>query len=272
MQLARIVIGIDLTAASTRAAKWVANRFAPDAELVLLHCLNPMLLQRQSTEARNVADETLRDVTVEIGRKRASYRIRIGDAARCLADLAAEVDADLVAVGAHEEHPDRLPALGTTAERLIRCSPVPVLLCATTPAGAPRSVLLPLESVEVTNELADWTGALAERFDAQLALIHVEPTDREHPFATKRRASTTPWSRVARPRPPHLVFVDAVLGDSAQAVLSESKRFGTELVLLQAPDDVDSQPDNPTSRVLREAECPVLVVPSADNLRLMDTR
>jgi hypothetical protein len=84
--------------------------------------------------------------------------------------------------------------------------------------------------------------------------------------------STTPWSRVARQRPSNRVFVDAVLGDSAQAVLTESKRFGTELVLLQAPDgDADTQRD-PTSRVLREAACPVLVVPSADNVRLMDTR
>ena len=278
MQLARIVIGVDLTAASTRAAKWVANRFAPEAEMVLLHCLNPLLLQRQSTEARNAADKTLQELAKDIGGKRSSYRIRIGDPARCLADLAAEVDADLIAVGAHEEHPDRLPALGTTAERLVRCSPVPVLLCATTPAGAPRSVLLPLESVEVTTELADWTGALAERFDAQLALVHVEPTDHEHHLTSsgamrgRRFTSTTPWSRVARQRPPHRVFVDAVLGDSAEAVLSESKRFGTELVLLQAPEDADAQRDNPTSRVLREAACPVLVVPSADNTRLTDTR
>ena len=243
MQLARVVIGVDLTEASARAATWVASRFAPDAEMVLLHCLDPMLLQRQSAEARDAADAVLRELARDIGGKRSSYRIRIGDPARCLAELAAEVDADLIAVGAHEEHPSRLPALGTTAERLVRCSPVPVLLCATTPAGAPRSVLLPLESVEVTNELADWTGALAERFDAQLTLIHVEPTDREHLLTssgavrTRPLASTTPWSRVARQRPPHRVFVDAVLGDSAQAVLAESKRFGTELVLMQAPDD-----------------------------------
>lgn len=278
MQLERIVIGVDLTEASTRAATWVATRFAPDAEIVFLHCLNPLLLHRQSTEARDAADSVLHALAGDVGAKRSSYRIRIGDPARCLADLAAEVDADLIAVGAHEEHPDRLPTLGSTAERLVRCAPVPVLLCATTPAGAPRSVLLPLDSVEVTTELADWTGALAERFDAQLTLVHVEPTDREHHLTTSgairggRLASTTPWSRVARERPPHRVFVDAVLGDSAEAVLAESKRFGTELVLLQAPEDADSQRDNPTSRVLREAKCPVLVVPSADNIRLTDTR
>jgi len=273
MQLSRVVVGVDLTEASGRAARWVASRFAPDAEMVFLHCLDPMLLQRQSAEARDAADTALRELARDAGSKRSSYRIRIGDPARCLADLAAETDADLIAVGAHEEHPNRLPALGTTAERLVRCSPVPVLLCATTPAGAPRSVLLPLESVDVNTELADWTGALAERFDAQLTLVHVEPTDRERRLTGGRRlARTTPWSRVARQRPPHRVFVDAVIGDSAEAVLAESRRFGTELVLLQAPEEADLPRDNPTNRVLREAECPVLVVPSADNIRLMDTR
>ena len=85
MQLERIVIGVDLTEASTRAATWVANRFAPDAEIVLLHCLNPLLLHRQSTEARDAADSVLRTLAGDVGAKRSSYRIRIGDPARCLA-------------------------------------------------------------------------------------------------------------------------------------------------------------------------------------------
>src|SRR5205085_8881766 len=84
MQLARVVLGVDLTEASTRAAKWVANEFAPDAEIMLLHCLNPLLLQRQSAEARSAADGFLRELTLDIGGPRSSYRIRIGDAARCL--------------------------------------------------------------------------------------------------------------------------------------------------------------------------------------------
>ena len=53
-------------------------------------------------------------------------------------------------------------------------------------------------------------------------------------------------------------------------VLSEARRFHTELVLLQSPDD--GQGDGATNRVLRESQCPVLVIPSGDNARLMDTR
>jgi len=274
MQLKRIVIGVDLTNPSTDAAKWVANAFAPEAELVLLHCLNPLLVERRVPDVRARAESSLDELRLMVGMQRSSYRIRIGDPARCLADLAGEVDADLIAVGAHEEHPDRLPALGSTAERLVRCSPVPVLLCSATPSGAPRSVLLPVDSVDVTTELATWTGSLAEQFGARLALVHIEGTrDRDLPsgVAHERPAvSTTTWSRVARELPPHRVFVDAVLGERADAVLSEARRFHTELVLLQAPDD--RQADEATDRVLRESECPVLVIPSADNARLMDTR
>jgi nucleotide-binding universal stress UspA family protein len=278
MQLARVVIGVDFTQPSIRAATWVAQRFAADAEVVLLHCLSPLLLERNVADAREGADAHLRDLGLTIGRKRSSYRIRIGDPARCLADLAAEVDADLIAVGAHEEHPDRLPALGSTAERLVSCSPVPVLLCSAPPAGAPRSVLLPLHAVEVSVDLADWTSGLADRFDANLTLVHVEASEAERRITSERCAAhrtsqrMTPWSRVARERPPHRVFVDAVLGDTADAVLSEAQRFGTELVLLEAAEDDLTRPGSATNRVLRNAECPVLVVPSVENARLTPTR
>jgi len=274
MQLARIIIGVDLTPSSIQAATWVAQSFAPDSEVVLLHCLDPVLDWQRLTQAREAASLVLREIEADIGQRRSSHRVRVGDPARCLADVAAELDADLIAVGTHEEHPDRLPALGSTAERLVRCSPVPVLLCSATPTGAPRSVLLPLDSVEVDTELAEWTGALAERFDARLALLHVEDKHRDARLTASSVSlpvRKTPWSRVARELPPHRVFVDAVLGDRAEAVLAESRRFGTELVLLQAPDD-GTLTDSSIDRVLRRSECAVLVVPSADTVRSTPTR
>jgi len=263
MRLARIIIGVDLTEPSIRAAKWVAQSFAPNAEIVLLHCLNPLLVLRHVAEARATANRALRELERAIGIPRSAHCIRVGDPARTLADLAAELDADLIAVGAHEEHPDRLPLLGSTAERLVRCSPVPVLLCATTPVGAPRSVLLPVDAVEVSAELAEWTGALAEQFDARLALVHVEPTAPSSPRLTTGRPRT-PWCRVARQLPPQRVFVDAVLGEQAEAVLSESRRFKSELVLMQAPDEEVADTADAVGRVLRRSECPVLVIPPAD--------
>jgi nucleotide-binding universal stress UspA family protein len=248
------------------AAKWVARAFAPEAEVVLLHCLSPLLVLKHVGAARSKANRALRELERAIDPERCAHAVRVGDPARALADFAAEIDADLIAVGAHEEHPDRLPSLGSTAERLVRCSPVPVLLCATTPAAAPRSVLLPLDSGEVTTELAEWTESLAERFDARLAMVHVEPTTAGERLTTPPARcpsdAVTPWSRVARELPPQRVFVDAVLGDPADAVLAESRRFKSELVMLQAGDWMaKDDATDPVTRVIRRSECPVLVIP-----------
>jgi hypothetical protein len=48
--------------------------------------------------------------------------------------------------------------------------------------------------------------------------------------------------------------VDAVGGDTPEAVLSESRRFDTDLVLL-------SSAGGPVEEMLKNAECAVLVVP-----------
>ena len=269
MRIGRIVVGVSLTSASMEAAEWAARAFAPEAHVVLLHCLSPVIAEQRVADDRQLAEACLVVLQRRIGFPRCSFRIRRGDPARCLAELAAELDADLVSVGVHEETPDREPAVGSTAERLIRCSAVPVLLCTDKLAGAPRSILLPLDSGDVPTSVADWTSELAGRFDARLALVHVEsihcqrltgkPGAAERPLET----STIPWTHVADDLPDDRVMVDAVLGEPAEVVLNEAHRFGTELVLLEAPTDGESPVDVPSTvdRVLRRSECAVLVVP-----------
>jgi len=269
MHIARIVVGVSLTDASMKAAEWAARAFAPEAHVVLLHCLSPVLAEQRVAEERQLAEACLVVLQRRIGFHRCSIRILRGDPARSVADLAAELDADIVAVGVHEETPDREPAVGSTAERLIRCSAVPVLLCTDNLVGAPRSILLPLDSGDVPTSVADWTSKLAARFDARLALVHVESIHRQRrtggASAAERRleTNTTPWTRVADDLPDDRVMVDAVLGEPADVVLTEAHRFGTELVLLETPTDSESSAgvSSTVDRVLRRSECAVLVVP-----------
>lgn len=269
MHIGRIVVGVSLTSSSMEAAEWAARAFAPEAQVVLVHCLSAVVAEPRVAEERQLAEACLVVLQRRIGYQRCSFRLRRGDPARCLAELAAELDADLVAVGVHEENPEREPGIGSTAERLIRCSAVPVLLCTDKLAGAPRSILLPLDSGDVPTSVADWTHELAGRFDARLALVHVESIHRERltrkskPADRRFEPRTTPWTHVADDLPDDRVMVDAVLGEPADVVLSEAHRFGTELVLLAAPTDDASQADLPSTvdRVLRRSECAVLVVP-----------
>jgi nucleotide-binding universal stress UspA family protein len=204
MQLARIVIGVDLTKSSTEAALWAALRFAPEARVILLHCVSPLLPDERIAEEHARAEEYLGYLAKRIGVSRCTIAIRLGEPARTIAELAEEMDADLVAVGTHEDHPDREPSLGGTAERLVRCSAAPVLLCGEHRSRAPRSVLLPLDSADVSWSVAEWTGAIASRFDARVVLVHIEAphgigsTKRAFLHMQPREEATTPWTRVAR--------------------------------------------------------------------------
>src|SRR5690348_5365679 len=273
MQLARILIGVDLTKPSVESAAWAARQFAPRADVTFAHCISPLLPEHRVVEERAHAEARLRELEERVGAERCSHQVRLGDPARCLADLAADLDADVIAVGAHEEHSDQPPTLGTTAQRLIRCSSVPVLLCCETPYGAPRSILLPLDAPDVSATVADWTNALAQRFDARLALVHIEaPPDaarrmRARPSSRRRATTTMVWNRVARELPPHRVFVDAVLGDRAEAVLAEARRFNTELVMLEAPEEVAIESrSSSVDALLVQSPCPVLVIPATADL------
>jgi len=272
MKLARIVIGLDLTNSSIQSAAWAAQSFAPEADVVLLHCVSPLLSEAHIADERQRAETYLSYLVTRIGPARCNYRVRLGDPARGLAELAAQEDADLIAVGAHEDHPDREPTLGSTAERLIRCSPVPVLLCAERRSGAPRSLLLPLQSAEIRTSVAEWTEALAARFDARVVLVHVQVPHEDDGLTTHARKddlevmeSSMPWTDVAHDLPPDHVFVDAVLGEPADAVLAEARRFDSDLVLLPAPAETGANGATPVDRVLRASACAVLVVPPLEH-------
>src|SRR5688500_20154594 len=55
MQFNRIVVGIDFSANSLAASRWVAHHFAPDADVVLVHVVAPPdVLSLPRSEERRV--------------------------------------------------------------------------------------------------------------------------------------------------------------------------------------------------------------------------
>ena len=101
------------------------------------------------------------------------------------------------------------------------------------------------------------------RYYPGMAVTDVEKQEQQPNFSGIQIMYELPGTQGDRPS--HRVFVDAVLGDRADAVLGEARRFHSDLVMLQAANDEPAAPDGATDRVLRSAECPVLVIPSADN-------
>jgi universal stress protein E len=179
-----IVIAIDFSETSIKAAKWAAETFAPTAAITLVHVVDPPdrppfgrhLLPAPEVieaEAREYGVEHLREVATFLTAAAPRCVIRVGKPHEEITRLAADVGADLIVVGPHGDRPRPTRFLGTTAERIVRTSPVSVLIGTNPPAGRPRHLLAPVDDSPITPTLLAQTRDLAETFDADVTLLHV---------------------------------------------------------------------------------------------------
>jgi universal stress protein E len=180
----RVVVGIDFGSPAKDAAEWIAREFAPDAELVLVHVIErpriPGFLNR-SAEAAEDAIETARSSVGPPLHRLASFLspqrprslVRFGRPHDELLQVAAEVRADLIVVGAHGDRPRPWITLGTTAERIVRGSPIPVLIPIQSRRRPPRSVLAAVDDADITPTVLRWAKRIASEFSAAMSLMHV---------------------------------------------------------------------------------------------------
>jgi nucleotide-binding universal stress UspA family protein len=275
VKLERVVVGVDLRAPSMAAAAWCAKQLAPGAELILAHSLGPAGAS-DADEARQRAWQDLRTLREALAVERVRIVITEGDPAERMAEIAVDADADLVVVGAHGATSGPWDPLGSTAERLVRRSPVPVLLAAGELRHEPKRLLVPVRASDVTESVVAWARMLEARFDASLAIVHLvdlgpgehASNDREYEAEPAGTALAPPgvarrWPWLAAGRKPSQVFAEAVVGEPAAGVLAEAKRFASDLIVLSVePSDARLRvgADNMPARVLRGAPCPVLVL------------
>jgi nucleotide-binding universal stress UspA family protein len=184
MAIQRVLVGIDFSDVSIAAAKWVTQSFAPNAEVTLAHVFEPpdrprfahdKLPPEETLEsvAREYANTRLREVATFLRAATTGIAVRVGKPDVEIASLAKETRADLVVIGPHDDRPRPSRFLGTVAERIVRTSPVPVLVAGTPLGGAPHNILVPIDDAEITPIVLRWTRDLVERFDADVTLLHV---------------------------------------------------------------------------------------------------
>ena len=183
MRIERIVAGMDFSAPAIAGVNWVAEHFAPDAELVLVHVIDlpnpprflrtelPIRADEIEASAREYAASRLRELTQSLPRSRSE--VRVGRPHTEIARVAADVGADLVLVGPHGDRPRPWKPLGTTAERLVRASPVAVLVARNVRPSPPRQILVAVEEADITAAVLRWARHAAETFDADVTLVHV---------------------------------------------------------------------------------------------------
>jgi nucleotide-binding universal stress UspA family protein len=300
MQLRRVVIGIDFSAPSIAGAEWTAAHFAHGAELVLVHVIDvprtPRFLRGRfppdaqlEESARGGADAKLRRVAESLSAGAlVRVEVRVGRAVDQVAAVAAEVDADAIVIGKHGDRPGAWTHLGSTAEEIVRCSRLPVLVAAGGRDVRPHQLLVALDDSDVTPWVIRWTHLLATRLHCQVTAIHVVSSavlthvlsmgavggsDRPDPGEEEVRREfsqeTDRWMRklLAAGLHPERVDAEVAFGEAGQEIVAAAQRMRADLIVL------GSRGAGAVSRallgsvvreVLRHAPCPTLIISEPD--------
>lgn len=300
MRLDTMLVAVDFSDTATHAAHWAAREFAPRANVVLLHVIDPpsrprfahdSLPEEETLEAvaREYASTHLRALADEIGRPEARIEIRVGKPHEQVAAVAAEVRADLVVIGPHGDRPRPSRFLGTTADRITRTSRVPILIATSPRQHPPKRLLVPFDEGEITPHLMDWTDALAERFDARVTLLHVWSNAvyshvasmsyaEKHSDAGARAEIEKELAETARQWLEELVPDPAArgrytsmvsYGHAGDVVLERAQRDDVDLIVIGRTGAGLVKPallGSTTDTVLHGARCPVLVVTRDDEI------
>jgi nucleotide-binding universal stress UspA family protein len=180
----RIVVGMDFSRPAAEAARWTAQQLAPDAEFILVHIIEqprtPSFLRRSDpsaeavdSAARRYAGTRLHEMATFLSARNPRSLVCFGRAYDELIRVANELGADLIVVGPHGDRPRSWKMLGTTAERLVRASPVPVLVAAGIRHRQPQKLLVPVDDAAITPTLLHWVKRIADEFGSEVSLLHV---------------------------------------------------------------------------------------------------
>jgi nucleotide-binding universal stress UspA family protein len=180
----RVVVGVDFSEASLAAATWVAQYFSRGSELVLVHALHvppiPRFLEGRYPSAgqlvetaRAGAEARLRQWSETVATGLIWPEIRVGAPDEVIVRVASEYDATVIVVGRPASRSGMWTRVGTTAQRVLRRSPVSVLLADGMPAREPARILVAVDESDMTDAVLRWGRVLAERFFAEATVLHV---------------------------------------------------------------------------------------------------
>jgi nucleotide-binding universal stress UspA family protein len=144
-----LVVGLDLTDTETSGyaldqAARIAMRVA-GSEMHLVHVLASGADPDKTREAAGRLERYMAAKATQLGglaRQRVGVHVRTGEAGREIADLAREVNADLVIVGTHRRSHLKQLLLGSTAEHVMTTATCPVFVAGPRPTPQPSHVIV----------------------------------------------------------------------------------------------------------------------------------
>lgn len=295
-KISPLLVGVDFSEPSTAVVNWVARYFAPGAELVLLHSLMlpdwPTFLPGKWSlpesfidNARAGAEQRLRELALAVPDARTMTRVAEGRPAEALAKTAEQIHALLIAVGKHGERGTSRGYTGSTTDRLVRISRVPVLMVGGNFSAAPKRILVALTFSSITPLVLEWTKRLSDQFGADVLGVHViaaavlghvlsmaEVTEHksldaagiDQVFSDDKDGWRKQLLDVGVPA--KRVNTEIAFGEVAQEVLAIAERESADLIVMgsHAGPVRRALLGSSASEVLRDAGVPVLVVLAPD--------
>lgn len=307
LKIDNLLVPIDFSPASLQAiqsALPLAKQFR--AEVHLVHVFEPdyplasmvaMPLIVPELEVGRRVRRHLKDVAAKYGIKFGPQNIHAlrGRPFEEICRLAREGSADLISISTRGNTGLKHLLLGSTAERVVRYSPCPVLVVRPPKGKAARrrvafkKILVPIDFSECSAQGLEYAKALARKFKARLILLHVvhpqyyvtndeymkfdlpalmEETEKAAEKQMRELRRRTDWNGIK---------VETLLetGHPGQRICDEAKDRGADLVVTSTHGTTGLKHallGSTAEFVVRHSTCPVLVVPSHKRPTISSTK
>ena len=249
-----------------------------------------VVLAREDSEVTKLASARLAELAKREGKGdvAVTFSVRTGKPFHEITTAAREDAPDLIIIATHGYTGAKRVLLGSTAERVVRHAPCPVLTIPNsstlkrggkTPPLKITKILVPMDFSDLSKDALPWATFLAEQFKAEVVLLHVVekfPIDylmgREltsHTIVPLMKETEADLQRVAADLTKSFgVKMSAVAreGRPYEEISEAAKLLGANLIVLTTHGYTGLKHvwlGSTAERVVRHAVCPVLVVRAA---------
>jgi nucleotide-binding universal stress UspA family protein len=187
--LKRILCAVDFSESSERAFSYgVQLASLNQGQIHLLHVIprivasvsgKPVTQSRWTAQEEEQAKAELNKLAkiAKANVKSVSVEVRIGDVDLQILDASNEWRADAIAIGTHGRKGFKRWIIGSVAERMLRYSPVPILIAGASRNSKPqpefRRILVPVDFSPETSRMLAVATPIARRARASLSILHV---------------------------------------------------------------------------------------------------